>query len=268
MNKMINPKISIITVVFNGEKQIKSTIESVLNQTYNNYEYIIIDGLSTDNTLKIVKTYKNIKWISEKDTGIYNAMNKGISLANGEIIGILNCGDLYSQKCLNDVIVEYSKAKLKHDDDFVISGGMLLVDYKNNSKRKLLANKSLLNNLNQRMTLYHPSIFVSNITYMNFGSFNESYKIAADYDLLLRFYNQAIPFYFSNKIFTEMDDSGVSTSLKGVLINLKESFIIRSKHINFFINIYQNIYELIGYFYRKFYVSMGSSTRFKKGIEK
>ena len=94
-------KISIVTVNYNGGKTLKRTIESILNQTHNDIEYIIVDGKSTDNSVDIIKSYEEnfnkkgyeYRWISEKDTGIYNAMNKGIKLATGEIIGILNSDD-------------------------------------------------------------------------------------------------------------------------------------------------------------------------------
>lgn len=102
-------KISIITTTFNSEKTIRDTIESIINQTYTDYEYIIIDGASDDHTIDIVKEYEPIlgnklKWISEKDKGIYDAMNKGILLATGEIIGILNSDDFFSSNNILDTI--------------------------------------------------------------------------------------------------------------------------------------------------------------------
>jgi glycosyltransferase involved in cell wall biosynthesis len=254
MNKVEYPLISIITVVFNGEKHIKSTIESVLNQTYSNIEYIIIDGSSNDNTLNIIKSYKNIKLISENDKGIYDAMNKGINLANGEIIGILNCGDYYTENCISNIFDKYKIENLSLKDHYIISGGMYLMNYKKKSKIAFDVNKSLLTKLYQRMTLFHPSIFISKLTYLDYGLFDIKYKIAADYDLLLRFYDKGIAFCFSNKIFTKMDDQGISTSSKGVLISVKECFIIRSKYICFFKNFSQSIYELISYFFSRIYI--------------
>ena len=96
-------KISIITATYNSEKTLKDTLESVLKQTYTNYEHIIVDGDSKDNTMKIVKTYEEkyqgkLRYISEKDSGIYDAMNKGIKMATGDIIGILNSDDIYANE--------------------------------------------------------------------------------------------------------------------------------------------------------------------------
>ena len=108
---MIRKKVSVITPCFNSEKTIRKTLDSVLNQTYNNYEYIIVDGKSTDGTLKIIEEYKTkfgekLKFISEKDTGIYDAMNKGIAMASGDIIGIVNSDDFYCLDALENMVNE------------------------------------------------------------------------------------------------------------------------------------------------------------------
>lgn len=104
-------KISIITVTYNSSKTLKDTIESVLKQTYTNYEHIIVDGLSKDNTMQIVKEYEKkydgkLKYITEKDSGLYDAMNKGIKMATGDIIGILNSDDIYAHENVLKEIVE------------------------------------------------------------------------------------------------------------------------------------------------------------------
>ena len=108
---MQNPKISVITVVKNNKKDIERNINSVLNQTYKNYEHIIIDGKSDDGTLDIIKKYQNkiSYWVSQKDDGLYDAMNKGLDLAKGDIIGILNSDDIYYEKALEYVKQYFEK---------------------------------------------------------------------------------------------------------------------------------------------------------------
>lgn len=107
-------KISIITATYNSEKTIKDTIESILKQTYTNYEHIIVDGLSKDNTMQIIKEYEGkyngkLKYVNEKDSGLYDAMNKGIKMATGDIIGILNSDDIYAHEDVLKEIVEKFK---------------------------------------------------------------------------------------------------------------------------------------------------------------
>lgn len=107
-------KISIITATYNSEKTLKDTLESVLKQTYTNYEHIIIDGMSKDSTIKIVKEYEDkykgkLRYISEKDTGLYDAMNKGIKMATGDVIGILNSDDVYANETVLEKIANRFK---------------------------------------------------------------------------------------------------------------------------------------------------------------
>lgn len=108
-----NYKVSIITACYNSEKTIERTLKSVLAQTYSNYEYIIIDGMSTDDTLKIIDAYRNafgskLKVVSERDSGIYNAMNKGIKMASGELVGIINSDDWYEPDALQTIVYSFN----------------------------------------------------------------------------------------------------------------------------------------------------------------
>ena len=152
------PLISIITVVFNGEKYLEQTIQSVINQTYDNVEYIIIDGGSTDGTVDIIKKYEGQidYWISEEDDGIYDAMNKGINLASGEWINFMNAGDIfYDEKVLNTI---YINPKLFQEIDFIYSDtvldgtSILTCDIKNN----LIIHQSLIyrKRVHQEVGLY------------------------------------------------------------------------------------------------------------------
>lgn len=178
---MFLPRVSIITVCYNSEQTIEQTILSVLGQTYCNIEYIIIDGGSIDNTLNIIKKYgKDIKLISEHDEGIYHAMNKGIMCSSGEIIGIINSDDWYEANA-----VELSLKYLKNDDCDLTYGKCKCI-YKDQEIGEDKCDD--LKELRYRMTISHPTVFVKKKIYEKYGIFNQKYRISADYDLMLRFY--------------------------------------------------------------------------------
>ena len=132
------PLVSIITVVFNGEDYLESTINSVLNQSYPQIEYLIIDGASPDKTLDIIQQYSDRLgyWISEPDNGIYEAMNKGISAAKGELIGLINCGDSYTPDAVREVVKLYQES-LSESKYQVITGVMCRFDSEKNFQFKI-----------------------------------------------------------------------------------------------------------------------------------
>jgi glycosyltransferase len=180
-------KISIITVSYNSAKTIEQTIQSVLSQRYPNVEYIIIDGASQDETLSIIEKYRDkiSIFISEKDSGIYNAMNKGLKLASGDIIGILNSDDFYSDdEVLSDVvkIFEQSNADAVYAD-------LQYVDANNTQKvlRNWKSGKYKQGDFLFGWMPPHPTFFVRKHVYEKYGFFNESLSSAADYELMLRF---------------------------------------------------------------------------------
>jgi glycosyltransferase involved in cell wall biosynthesis len=164
-----HPLVSIITVVYNGQQYIEDVIKSVLNQSYKNIEYIIIDGGSTDNTLAIIKKYENqiSYWISEKDEGISDAFNKGIQRSKGEIIGIINSDDWYEKDAVEKVV-----AKIK-DADVVYSDMQL---WKNDEKDFIVKGDHQF--LTKEMTVNHPSVFVRKECYTQFGLFDTQYELA------------------------------------------------------------------------------------------
>ena len=180
---------SIITVCYNSEKYIRSAIESVFNQTCSDIEYIIVDGGSTDATMSIVRSYEalfngRMKWVSEKDEGIYDAMNKGIAIATGDIICILNSDDFYTN---NSVIAKVIQCFRKKDIDAVY--GDLLYIYANNIDKVQRYWKSGIYKKNAFMWGWmppHPAFFVKKTVYKQHGNFNTNFTTAADYEFMLR----------------------------------------------------------------------------------
>lgn len=199
---------TIITVSFNSENSISKTIESVINQTYKNIEYIVIDGASTDSTLEIIKSYGNKinKIISEKDNGIYHALNKGISLASGEIIGFLHSDDVFSNQ---HVIEKYAHHFNLNQTDSVFSN--LVYQTKTQKTIRLWkSGKYKHNNFLWGWMPPHPTFYVKKSIYDKFGVFDESFASAADYEIMLRFLHL-------NKISTSyMDDITVKMTIGGM----------------------------------------------------
>lgn len=180
-------KISIITVTYNSAETVEDTIQSVVNQTYPDIEYIIVDGLSKDNTLDIVKKYgdKIAKVISEKDKGIYDAINKGVDLATGEVVAILNSDDLYSH---NRVIESIMKTFTDSGADAVY-GDLVYVERNNTAKitRTWHSGRYKEGKFLKGWMPPHPSFFVKRWCYQRFGKFHTNFKTSADYELMLRF---------------------------------------------------------------------------------
>ncbi len=207
---------SIITVSYNSATTIGRTIESVLSQNYTNYEYIIIDGNSTDDTMSIIKSYEksfnnNLIYISEPDSGLYNAMNKGISIASGNLIGIINSDDWLQPNCLNLLANFIAKEKINISNPFIISGAIRF--HYSNRKFQILDNSySRYIRLSKIfcMGLRHPATFVSKATYQAVGKFDENIRISADMDFIIRCFNQNIQTYIIHDILTNMSDGGVS----------------------------------------------------------
>lgn len=180
-------KISVITVTFNSASTLEQTILSVINQTYLNFEYIIIDGLSSDGTLDVIDKYKkNIeKIISEKDNGLYDAMNKGINIATGDVIAFLHSDDFYDN---NQVLEKFATCFLKNNSDAIYSD-LYYVNKSNTSKiiRKWKSGNYYPNSFYYGWMPPHPTFLVKKEVYKRFGNFNLLFKSAADYELMLRF---------------------------------------------------------------------------------
>ena len=225
-------KISIITVSYNSEKTIEDTLNSVLIQDYENYEYIIIDGKSTDNTVKIIKQYENkfngkLKWISEKDEGIFDAMNKGIKMALGDIIGILNSDDVLTNKSVLKKIVENIK-----DNDGVYSN-LLMLDENLDKPYRVFKSHKVSKRLGWHMP--HPTLYLKKEVYDKYGCFNIDYKIAADLDFMLRIINNDVKLKYIDDYFVYMRSGGVSTNgLRSYFKSYKESTkVMKNNQVKF-----------------------------------
>ncbi|MFN4234184.1 MAG: glycosyltransferase family 2 protein [Bacteroidia bacterium] len=204
-------KISIITVSFNSANTIEYTIQSVLQQQYSNIEYIIIDGASTDNTLNIINKYRDkiSVIVSEKDNGIYHAMNKGLKLATGDIIGILNSDDFYADEfVLSDVVKLFEKT---HAD--AIYADLQYVDAIDTRKvkRHWKSGKYKPGDFLFGWMPPHPTFFVRKEVYEKYGMFNESLRSAADYELMLRFiHKHQISIDYLPRVIVKMRSGGQS----------------------------------------------------------
>ena len=180
-------KITIITITYNSAATIEQTINSVLNQDYKNIEYIIVDGGSTDNTLKVIEKYKTriSKFISEKDNGLYDALNKGLALATGDFIGILHSDDFYID---NTILEKYVNTFIKNNSDAVYSD-LFYVNKDDTNKviRKWKSGNHKPNSFLHGWMPPHPTFFVKRSLYEKYGKFNLDFKHSADYELMLRF---------------------------------------------------------------------------------
>lgn len=172
---MKNYKISIITVVKNDEKNIEKTIKSVLNQSYKNYEHIIIDGKSSDNTIKIIRKFKKVKLISKKDKNLWEALNTGIKISKGEIIGVLNSKDVYYENALQIVNNYFNKNKI----DFLFGA----------VKKNRVFYKFEPNKIKYRFNIYPAhsvGFFIKSKKHKELGLYNTNLKFCSDYDLFYR----------------------------------------------------------------------------------
>lgn len=210
------PVFTIITVCYNSEKTIERTIRSVLNQTFRDYEYWIIDGGSTDDTLNIISSYidkfeNRLYVISEPDTGIYNAMNKGIRLAKGKIIGLVNSDDWLDSQALSFI----SESAANHMLTKRIYCGWVRFHYENGKVSILRTNKKrheqCLKNID--IGVRHPATFVGREVYNKIGGFDEQFKVMADADFIIRCAKSGISFVFLNKILANMSDGGISNNV-------------------------------------------------------
>lgn len=206
-------KISIITVVYNNKNTIRDAIDSVLHQTYKDIEYIIIDGNSTDGTIEIINSYGNkiTTFVSESDKGIYDAMNKGIALATGDVLGILNSDDFY----IDEFVIEKVVKVFEEKDVDSLFADLVYVKFDNVNKTVRHYDSS---QFHPEKFAYgwmpaHPTFFLKRSAYTAYGLFKTDYKIAADYELLVRLlYKYKLTYFYLPEVLIKMRMGGVSTS--------------------------------------------------------
>ena len=250
-------KISIITPTYNSERTLRNTIESVIRQDYPDIEHIIVDGGSTDGTLGIIQEYKGhiSKYISEPDYGIYDAMNKGIAMATGDVVGILNSDDFFESSDVVPTIVETLEKNPELDG---IHADLYYVDPLNTNRiirywhTKPYSPKGFLTGWHPA----HPTFYVRRSCYERYGTFRLDMPLSADFELMLRFIqNKGINIRHIDKIFVRMCVGGAtSKNLMSILRGIKQcrkAFIVNGMEAPLLYPVYRLFPKLGQYFYRK-----------------
>ncbi|WP_115461234.1 glycosyltransferase family 2 protein [Winogradskyella aurantiaca] len=222
-------KVSLITATFNSEFTIKSCLDSVASQSYDDIEHLIIDGGSTDQTVSIVEDHAtihtNVSVVSEPDNGIYDALNKGIDRASGDIIGFVHSDDVLNSPDTISLIIENFQ---KNNPDGVY-GDLKYVDHRDlaKTKRYWKSSKFHKNLLNRGWMPPHPTLFLRNQIYASYGLFDTKFKIAADYDFILRIFNKPGHTYnYIPEVFVLMRVGGESNkSIRNIIEKSKEDYL-------------------------------------------
>lgn len=207
---MNNLRFSIITVTFNSQSTLQDTFDSIRKQCYSNIEYIVIDGSSNDGTVELIKSNLDIidDWISEPDQGLYDAMNKGINLATGDIIGFINSDDLFCDDLALEKVVKVFEGNSEIDG---VYADLYYVNHNNidNIIREWVSGE-------QKKFKYgwhpgHPTLYMKRKVYKNFGFFNIDYKLAADFEIMLRFIEKHnIKLFYLPEFFVKMRLGGAT----------------------------------------------------------
>lgn len=224
-------KISIVTVVLNQHDYIGEAIDSVISQDYTDIEYIVVDGKSTDGTLDIIKSYGNkiTKVVSEKDKGLYDALNKGIALATGDYIGFVHSDDMLYDKSVISRIVH----KLEEDDCDLLYGNGIFVSTSNRNCviREWISGVYSKHKVRFGWLPLHTTVYIRRSVYMRYGGYDISYRIAGDTDLLVRYlYDLDLKISYLNDMIIIMRIGGKSTSVNNSVKKWKEDLRLYRAH--------------------------------------
>jgi glycosyltransferase involved in cell wall biosynthesis len=211
------PLISVITINYNNAAGLQKTIDSVISQTFQDFEFIVIDGHSSDNSIDIIKQNKRINfWLSEKDNGIYDAQNKGILNANGNYLLFLNSGDVLA----NSTVLQKVSAVLSGGKSFYYGN---LIFEKNLVKENHIAPKEIDMDFILNSTFWHPCVFIKSDLFKAFGLYNTSFKIVGDYEFFIRcLLKPHVTSEHINEFITEFDGNGISNDTSKIDLQVKE----------------------------------------------
>ena len=225
-------KISIITITYNSAATLQHALDSVLSQTYPDIEHVLVDGASKDGTRELIEKYArehaNVRWVSEKDGGIYNAINKGIRMATGDIIGFLHSDDqLNSADSIEQVAdaFELSHADVVYGDLQYCKGGRVVRRWKSNAFSP--------RSLKFGWMPPHPTVYVRREVYQQVGEYDEWFSIAADYDMMLRIFKTGYKTHYIPSVLVSMETGGASNrSTRARLSKTQEDCIaLRKNHV-------------------------------------
>lgn len=259
---MVGQKISIITISYNSEKTIEKTFQSILKQSYRPLEYVLVDGGSTDSTIELIEKYIplfksegiEISYKSERDKGISDAFNKGITRATGDIIGIINSDDQLSDKALEKVGKAFAE-----NDVGVVCGDCLWEDKANNLSY-VRKSKMNLKKLKFEMVLMHPTCFVKKTVYEKYGVFDIELRYVMDKDLMARFYRNGVKFYYIPEVLTCMSAGGASDANAKKVFD--EGVIVATR------NGVPKIYAVVRSLYKRFRIKCVNKVKKSKKIWK
>ena len=250
-------KISIITVSYNSVKTIKDTIDTVLNQSYSNVQHLVIDGKSTDGTIKILEKYCNPNFFfrSEPDKGIYHAMNKGLKQATGEVIGFLNADDFYANNQVLDDVVKIFKKEPLIDACY---SDLLYVNPVNTDQivRCWKSSQFKAGLFSKGWCPPHPTFFARRYIYERYGNFNTNYQMGIDVELMMRFLEVfKIKVRHIPKYWVKMRIGGISNkNLKNIFFQNQQIILALNNHglpVNYFIFFFNKIFSRLKQFIKK-----------------